>query len=142
MQGELAFGGESPVRSPRPGPIFFCVLLETAQSLCVSEFAERVIQENHLKATRIKQEHLHISLRGIGEYSNAPTRLIDEALRVGESVSMRPFEVTLHAMMSFRPDASGRWPLVLHARGQGLLELQAMLRPAAGRNGRKTTSRS
>jgi 2'-5' RNA ligase len=140
MQGEFEFCREQPEKLP--GPLFFCLFPDTAASFHISEFAERFIREKGLSGGRIKGKRLHISLRLVAKYTSAPTRLVYAAQQIGNSISIRPFEVTCPSIMSFGPDTSGQWKLVLHAQGDGLLELQAMLGAPAGRGGRKAANKS
>jgi 2'-5' RNA ligase len=141
MQGEFEFCGEQRAKSREREPLFFCVFPPAETSLFISEFAERFIREKRLSGRRIKTGRLHISLHLVGDYTRAPTRFLYKAQRIGNSVSIRPFEVICPSIMCFRPDGSGQWKLILHAQGDGLLELQAMLGPSAGRDGRKAANR-
>jgi 2'-5' RNA ligase len=85
-------------------------------------------------------ERLHVSLHHVGDYKRLRTKFIYAARQAGNSVSMRPFEVTFRFIESFEgppstDDRPYKRPLVLLGEGDALLEFHRVLGAAMKRSG-------
>lgn len=144
-QGSFDFGRGSFRGGPpaggrkRPDRLFLAVPLDQQTSTRIGEFRARFVSETHLAGSSIDLKRLHISLHHVGDYAHLHDKTIYAAKRAAAAVAIPPFEVMLRLLTSFesRPSAS-RWPLVLSAEGEGLMELHRELGAALENNGLRT----
>lgn len=117
-------------RDPREH-LFFCVRPDAETSMLIDQRKRNFLRTSHLGGKSRDRKLLHITLHGAGKYEDLPNHIIAAAQRIGDAVSMPPFEVTLHSIESFRQSKA----LVLLAESDGLQELHKRLAILMKKNG-------
>lgn len=139
MQGTLEFWQDVSPGPPTLGEGLFFTLLPTVETCRrVERLRDRIIREYHLTGKPRPANHLHVSLGHVDHHMRLRTKFVHAARRAGCAVSMRPFDVTFHSIMSFGSAvaADGRpRPLVLLCGGEALFEFHKILGAAMKRNG-------
>jgi 2'-5' RNA ligase len=125
MQHAFAFH-----RKARAG-LFFCVRPDAETSLLIDERRRLFLRRTCLDGRLRDKALLHITLHGAGEYEEPPKPVVAAARRAAAAISMRSFQVTLHAIRSFprrgRRMHTRNMPLVLLAESDLLHVLHGRL---------------
>lgn len=134
MSGQLALEGfESPAVTHN---VFLALVPEGDAPEHLAALAERLRAERGLKGKVLGAERLHVSLHGIGEYSEVPSRLVANVAAAVAGLSVPRFDVTFDRVVSFN-SGRGKRALVMQAqKAQPALEqLHRALADALRRNG-------
>lgn len=95
--------------------LFLAVLPDDAARARLADLAARLHREHGLQGRLIRPENLHVTLNFLGAFRAIPQNVVDAASRaVASLVSVRPFEIRLDRVLSFR--RAGLKPVV--ATGQ------------------------
>jgi len=132
MQIAFDFLEAPPARPRRSERLFFALMPPVGIAAAIGRLRDGVISQHRLRGTRVENERLHVSLHHVGDYVRLREMFVYPAIRAGNTVSMRAFDVTFGCIHSFDPPPSRRgratrWPLVLLAEGDGLRELHQFL---------------
>ena len=135
MSQDGLFGDAAPAPAPleRPEPpapghacaLFFALQPEPEDAQRLTAQADALLQG--ASAYRVAPERLHVSLHGLGEHAHVPERLVEQALRAGQSLHFPPIDLAFDRLLSF--GAGDRRPAVVdNARpNQALRDLHLQL---------------
>jgi RNA 2',3'-cyclic 3'-phosphodiesterase len=127
-QGELNLG--VPAFSEDEKVLFFCVRPDEGACMRLDNLRRRTIRDYHLDGRIRGSELFHISLHSPERRKRKPLLcgLKKAAVRAGDAVSFRPFDVRLHSVGSFKkPQSRRNYPLVATVESKGLEELYETL---------------
>lgn len=138
LQGVFSFCNNQPVRPARAERLFFAVFPKAETARRIGESAARLLGKEHFEGHWIRADRLHVSLHHIGDYKRLPTKLIYAAREAGDTIRIRPFEISFHAIRSFEgvPANSARQrPVVLLGEANSLRSLHEALGCALEKQG-------
>jgi 2'-5' RNA ligase len=120
---------QEPVRRrPRKPEYVFFGLLAGGAGRSIAECREQFMADQDVCGRRIGAERLHVSLSGLGGFGRIPSRIPYGARLAAGRIALPSFEVVLHRAVTLQGGRPDRYPTVLLAKGEPLLELGDSLR--------------
>jgi 2'-5' RNA ligase len=144
-QGVLNFYRSASLRPKRPERLFVGVFPDDRTLDRMERFRQQFVRENRLPGKPLPRERLHLSLYHVGDHERLRGDTLWAARRAMKAVSMPPFEVSFHAVMSLQgtPSRDGKArsrPLVLLSKGTALPELRQAVAAEMRNNGFRAAS--
>ncbi|UVK38338.1 2'-5' RNA ligase family protein [Mesorhizobium sp. AR10] len=81
--------------------IFFAILAESAIAGPLARKAVALDRELGLQGWFVPEDHIHISLVGLGDHDGFPKELVEVACRIGSMIVAKPFEVSFDRLSAF-----------------------------------------
>lgn len=81
--------------------IFFAILAESAIAGPLARKAVDLDRELGLQGWFVPEDHIHISLVGLGDHDGFPQELVEIACRIGSMIVAKPFEVSFDRLSAF-----------------------------------------
>ncbi|MBZ9802594.1 2'-5' RNA ligase family protein [Mesorhizobium sp. ES1-6] len=81
--------------------IFFAILAESAIAGPLACKAVALERELGLQGWLVPEDHIHISLVGLGDHDGFPQKLVEIAGHIGSMVIAKPFEVSFDRLSAF-----------------------------------------
>jgi len=138
-----ASSGESTPEGPATDRLFLAVLPDAAARARLAGLASQLKLEYSLEGHLPPADHLHVTLRYLGDYRTIPQNVLDAVSRaVATLVSTPSFEVVLDRVVTFQGPAR-RKPIVA-VGGEGVVALESFhrrLQKALERQGIKPEAR-
>lgn len=81
--------------------IFFAILAERTIAGPLARKAVTLDRKLGLQSWFVPEDHIHISLVGLGDHDGFPEALVEDACRIGSMVVAKPFEVSFDCLSAF-----------------------------------------
>lgn len=109
MSGQPAFGtarnGQAFFRWEQAGKhlhrLFFAILVGSAIAGRLARKAIALNREFGLQGWLVPENHIHISLVGLGDHEEYPQELVETACHIGSMIVAKPFEVSFDRLSAF-----------------------------------------
>jgi RNA 2',3'-cyclic 3'-phosphodiesterase len=85
---------------------------------------EPLIRRHRLTGRPVAAERLHVSLNGLGRFTEVPAQVVETASRAASAVTARPFKVAFNRLGTWGRDEGPR-PVVLHG-DDGVIGVEAL----------------